>query len=62
MPTIYLPDDDTPRLVICQGPPLCALEGDNAFSAQERGCPLCKIEQLADDGITWTVVQDVVCQ
>ena len=53
MPTIYLPDDDTPRLVICQGPPRCTLEAD-----QERGCLMCKIEQLTDDGLGWVVVRD----
>jgi len=61
MPTIYFPDDDVPRLVICQGPPWCALESDDALAAQERGCLICKIEQIADDGVTWVVVRDVVC-
>lgn len=36
-------------VVVCQGPPRCELEGDEAVAAQEAGCVWCEhIEVFAD--------------
>jgi len=44
-PLGYVPDDDeTANLIICKGPPMCDLEGDEAIANQERGCLLCREE------------------
>jgi len=35
---------------VCQGPPRCALEGDDAVAAQQDGCAFCKQVRIDDDG------------
>ncbi len=39
-----------PRVIVCQGPPLCMLEDDEAQAAQEAGCVWCKYIWLHEDG------------
>jgi len=47
--------EDDPCVIVCQGPPVCMLEGDEAVKAAEDGCPWCKRITLHDD-MTETVV------
>lgn len=35
-------DDDLGEIIVCQGPPRCALDGDAAVEAQKAGCIWCK--------------------
>ena len=42
---------------ICQGPPWCLMEGDEAVDAQEAGCPWCRVVRVYEDG-TEEVIQD----
>ena len=35
---------------VCQGPPRCDLEGDEAVAAIEAGCPFCKEIRIDKDG------------
>ena len=35
---------------VCQGPPRCALEGDDAVAAQQGGCVWCKQVRIDDMG------------
>lgn len=35
-------DDRDPMVIVCAGPPLCDLEGDEAIAAIDSGCLLCK--------------------
>lgn len=35
---------------VCQGPPRCALEGDEAVAAQQAGCIWCKQVLVFEDG------------
>jgi hypothetical protein len=51
-------DDDEPDPIIhvCQGPPVCMLEGDTAVAAQQNGCPWCKRIIVHPDG-TETVLE-----
>lgn len=35
-------DDELGEVIVCQGPPRCMLEGDDAIEAQEKGCLWCK--------------------
>jgi hypothetical protein len=32
-----------PKIIVCQGLPVCDLNGDAAFNAANSGCPWCKI-------------------
>ena len=41
---------DDPQIIVCQGPPRCSLEGDDAVAAAEAGCPWCRRITLHDDG------------
>lgn len=34
-------DDDIDTVIVCQGPPRCMLEGDEAVQMQKDGCPWC---------------------
>lgn len=43
-------DDAHSVVVVCQGPPLCDREGDEAVRAQMAGCPWCERITLFDDG------------
>lgn len=42
-------EEDT-QIIVCQGPPRCALEGDEAVSAQEAGCVWCTRIRVFADG------------
>ena len=33
--------DEDARIIVCQGPPRCALQGDDAVDAIEAGCAFC---------------------
>jgi len=39
-----------PRVFVCQGPPVCLLQDDDAVKAQIAGCPWCKVITLHADG------------
>ena len=39
-----------PRVIVCQGPPICDLEDDEAVRAQQRGCLWCRIITMHQDG------------
>lgn len=41
---------DAPEIIVCAGPPLCALEGDAAMQNQIDGCPLCRRIIIHADG------------
>lgn len=41
---------DDPRVVVCQGPPICPLEGDEAVRAAADGCLWCKRITFHPDG------------
>lgn len=43
-------DDDEAEVIVCAGPPLCLLEGDEAVASQQAGCPLCKRIIIRTDG------------
>jgi hypothetical protein len=47
---------EEPQVIICQGPPRCSLEGDEAVAAQEAGCVWCRRITLHEDG-TETVTE-----
>ena len=44
------PDRDLGEIIVCQGPPRCDLEGDDAIEAQMGGCPWCKRIVIHADG------------
>ena len=39
-----------PRVIVCQGPPRCMLEDDEAIEAQKAGCIWCRTITLHEDG------------
>jgi len=41
---------DDPRIFVCQGPPGCMLQDDEAVRAQQAGCPWCRVITLHADG------------
>ncbi len=43
-------DDEVSVIVMCQGPPRCALVGDEAEAAQRAGCVWCERITIAPDG------------
>lgn len=43
-------DDDAPLIIVCQGPPVCMLQGDEAEASQRAGCPWCKRIIVHPDG------------
>ena len=43
-------DDEDPEIIVCQGPPVCLLEGDAAVEAAQKGCPWCKHIVVHPDG------------
>ena len=45
--------DRDPIIIVCQGPPKCLLEGDEAIAAQEAGCPWCKRITVDEFGDTY---------
>jgi hypothetical protein len=42
--------ENDPQVVVCQGPPVCDLQGDEAEAAMKEGCPWCKVIVLHEDG------------
>lgn len=40
----------TAVIIVCQGPPRCDLEGDEAVMAQDAGCPFCMRIVVNEDG------------
>lgn len=40
-------------IFICQGPPWCGLDGDEAVAAQENGCAKCERILIDEDGREW---------
>jgi hypothetical protein len=40
---------------VCQGPPRCDLEGEEAVKAQMNGCMFCRQIRIADDGTETTI-------
>lgn len=47
-------DDDLPLIVVCQGPPCCDKEGDEAVEAAKAGCVWCERHTLLPDG-SWHI-------
>lgn len=42
--------DSPPQVIVCQGPPRCDLEGDDAVNAQIAGRPWCRRITVYPDG------------
>ena len=47
-------DSDVVELIICQGPPRCDLDGDEAIKAQQAGCVWCRRTVIHPDGAEFT--------
>ena len=43
-------NDPDPRVFVCQGPPVCDLQGDDAVRAQMAGCVWCRVITVRPDG------------
>lgn len=43
-------DDDVTTIWVCQGPPNCTLQGDDAVTAQKAGCVWCRYIRVDEDG------------
>jgi hypothetical protein len=43
-------DEDPPQIVVCQGPPCCDKEGDEAVAQAEAGCIWCERHTLQSNG------------
>lgn len=43
-------EDEIGEIIICVGPPLCLLQGDEAVQNQIDGCPKCRRVTVAPDG------------
>lgn len=46
--------DDAVEVIVCQGPPLCELQGADAWRSQKQGCRWCERHTLLPDG-TWDI-------
>lgn len=42
--------DEIATIHVCQGPPWCLVEGNDAIAAQETGCPWCRHITIYEDG------------
>lgn len=42
--------DDDPEIIVCAGPPICLLQGDDAVANQLAGCTTCKRIIVRQDG------------
>ena len=42
--------DDEAEVIVCQGPPTCPFEGDEAVQNQIDGCPNCRRIVIPADG------------
>lgn len=51
--------EDDPTVTVCAGPPMCALEGDDAVAWALAGCPLCKRIVIHPDG-SETVIERTI--
>ncbi len=40
----------TTEVIVCAGPPLCAIEGDAAIENAQAGCPNCRHIVVHPDG------------
>lgn len=49
-------DEAEPAVIVCQGPPRCPLEGDDAVAAAEAGCVWCERHRVLDSG-EWHVTR-----
>tara|TARA_R110000803_G_C11779115_1_gene296376 strand:+ start:293 stop:511 length:219 start_codon:yes stop_codon:yes gene_type:complete len=45
----------TKTIWVCQGPPRCLLEMDDAVAAQEEGCQFCKRILVDENGMERTI-------
>lgn len=52
-------DDDDPMVIVCAGPPLCLLQGDEAIAAATAGCALCKRIVVHPDGSETVIERSV---
>lgn len=43
-------DDEGAMVIVCQGPPRCSLEDEEAVAAQVAGCVWCKRIAMSADG------------
>lgn len=43
-------DEEPTMVIVCAGPPVCGLEGDEAVAAAEAGCPHCARLAIYPDG------------
>jgi hypothetical protein len=48
--------DEDPKVIVCQGPPVCGLQGDEAEAAMRAGCVWCRRITIHADG-TETMVE-----
>lgn len=47
--------DEVTEIVVCQGPPRCHLEDDDAIAAQRAGCVWCErivIDEFGDEDVS----------
>jgi hypothetical protein len=51
---IPMTDDDAPQVIVCQGPPRCDKECDDAVAAAQTGCVWCERHTLKEDG-SWAI-------
>lgn len=49
-----LPGDEPPQIIVCQGPPRCDRQGDEAEQAAKAGCVWCERHTLLPSG-EWLV-------
>lgn len=48
-------DDESPRIIVCQGSPRCDLRGNAAKAAQAAGCPFCEVLEVSERGELTTI-------
>lgn len=49
-------ENEDPLVIVCAGPPRCALEGDEAVANAQLGCVWCKRITIHSDG-TETILE-----
>lgn len=50
--------EEAPTIVMCQGPPRCDKQGDEAVAQAEAGCLWCERHTLQEDG-SWAIQKPV---
>ena len=50
----FTTEDDLPQVTVCQGPPCCEKQGDDAVAEMKAGCVWCERHTLQLDG-SWHV-------